>query len=82
VRQDLHSWFKRLDRNNVAAFKSRPRVETATMFSHIFHECMFMQKMPSSINPSDFNRDIYREAFFPSFLAFERAGQCARVLTQ
>ena len=58
VLQDLDSWFKRLDRNNVAALKSCPRAETATMFGHIFHECLFVERMSCSIDPSDFNRDF------------------------
>jgi hypothetical protein len=58
VLQDLHSWFKRLDRNNVAALKSCPRAETATMFGHIFHECLFVERMSCSIDPSEFNRDF------------------------
>jgi len=59
VLQDLDSWFKRLDRNNIAALKSRPRAETATMFGHIFHECLFVEEMSYTINSSDFNRNIY-----------------------
>jgi len=59
VRQGPHSRLKRLDRNNVAALKSCPRAETATMFGHIFHECLFVEEMSCAIDPSDFNRDIY-----------------------
>jgi hypothetical protein len=59
VLQDLHCWFKRLDRNNIAALKLCPRPETAAMFGHIFHECLFVEEMSYSIKPSDFNRDIY-----------------------
>ena len=59
VLQDLHSGRKRLDHYNVAALKWCPRAETATLFGHIFHECLFLERMSCSIDPSDFNRDIY-----------------------
>ena len=59
VLQDLHSRFKRPDRNNVAALKWCPCAETAPMFGHIFHECLFVEEMSYSIDSSDFNRDIY-----------------------
>jgi len=56
--RSFNSWFKRLDRNNVTALKSCPRAETATMLGHIFHECLFVERMSSSSIPVDFNRDF------------------------
>jgi hypothetical protein len=49
VLQDLHSWFKRLDRNNIAPLQSCPRAETSTMFSHIFHECLSFEELSCTI---------------------------------
>jgi hypothetical protein len=66
VRQNLLAWFKRFDRNDVAALKLRLGVEATPDFCNVLDARLFGEQMACRVDSSDFDGNIDREAFFPS----------------
>jgi hypothetical protein len=82
VRHALLARFKWLDRNNFPALHLHPRVEAAPDLGNIFNQSAFGEEMAYAINARDFNRNVYRETIFSSFVVKDCDLQCGLVLVQ